>query len=406
MKYILSQFVWRERDGYFRWEAPDIVNDSVLDLRSVADCSKILNPQGYALIATERNLRPKETLVASTSNELLTNVAKDAVKDKLQLPENLTVQTVPELIGSLLGVYADPSVGICRPVMPDKEGNIRFKLGEVSHTTKCPTSGTQWDNILRELQFGYREVKNQSTNDIHRKYLSTLQRKLGVENYEIFIPSDLPKETPVRPTTTLRDNFDVGNHADISGQASSDGWLWNKIVGAALALIRTDTQVYAECQSIGQRVTYRADSDLSSTDHYVQAGMMTSSNGMTPVIMARKDGTATVTWYELQLGAGSQQLFLLKVIAGVGTVISNPGMTIALNTFYTVKLNITGSTLQLFNGGTQVGTDYTDTAVSTGLRCGMTAQGNSGVITFGGLEDWEASDGIAASRPRAQVIFY
>src|SRR5688572_16270826 len=60
----------------------------------------------------------------------------------------------------------------------------------------------------------------------------------------------------------------------------------------------------------------------ASADHYVQAQVRTSVDGFTPALMARKDSSATLTYYELQLGSPSgDSLWLLKIVAGAGTVL-------------------------------------------------------------------------------------
>jgi hypothetical protein len=115
---------------------------------------------------------------------------------------------------------------------------------------------------------------------------------------------------------------------------------------------------------------------------------------MTPIIFARKDSSADLTFYECQLGAGSDVLWILKVISGTPTVLTTNALVINTGTFYTIKFNIDGSTLQTFNSGSQVGTDFTDTAVTAGLRTGIKAQGSGGVLQSGGIENFEASDGL------------
>jgi hypothetical protein len=392
MNYLLSQLVWREVNGRDAWTAPD-ASDRILDLRPLSAQAQAVTPSGFILIATHRTPRPSETLLATSTGKLEAN-ATDAVKSLLGIPETVTAQTMQDLVRVLLGVYSDPDAGlICPPLMPDRRGILRFSLGEIQHSEPCPRSGVVFDNVLKVLHNTYRQTR-ESGGQVHRKLLSVWKRKFGIANYEVFIPLDLPKESPIRPSTTLRDNFDVGNHTDIDGEASSDGWLWASIEDTGLAQFRTDGTTYAQCQASNAMRTYRSESDLSSTDHYVQAELRTENNAMTPIIFARKDSSADLTFYECQLGAGSDVLWILKVISGTPTVLTTNALVINTGTFYTIKFNIDGSTLQTFNSGSQVGTDFTDTAVTAGLRTGIKAQGSGGVLQSGGIENFEASDGL------------
>jgi len=385
------------------WMPPDS-RDRVIDLRNLESCGTPEVQQGYALIATPRDPLPGETLLAGAFNDSLSAKANDALKNALQIPEALAAPTLPDLINLLLGIYSDPSVGlICPPLIPDRSGNIRCKLGEIAFAYRCPTVGTQWENILKVLQADYRAVKQSpdTPNDLHRKMLAVWQRKYGIENHEVFIPSDLPKETPVKPTTTINDTFDVGNHVDLSGQASSDGWTWNKIEGNAQGLFRTNTQVYAECASVNNnRCHYRADQDLSSTDHYVQGSCMNNTGTMFTGLFARKDSSATLTNYDIQLRSDDDLLRIRKRVSGTITTLQDNAHTANNATFYLIKFVVNGTTLQSFVAGSQVGTDLTDSAISAGLRCGIAGICNHvSLPEVGGIENFEASDELAVGGP-------
>jgi hypothetical protein len=76
MKYLLSQLQWREegeRGGM--WYAPHS-SDKLLDLRPLSAQAKTVTPEGYVLIATERDPLPGETLLASAFNESRQNHRK------------------------------------------------------------------------------------------------------------------------------------------------------------------------------------------------------------------------------------------------------------------------------------------------------------------------------------------
>lgn len=394
MKYLLSQLVWNEDPFGGRW-VPPVAGDQFLDLRPLsAQASKTVS--GHVLVATERDPLPGEFLVAGGLQDSVAST-RDGVKDRLGIPEALTVGTLPELVQRLLSVYSDPDAGmICPPVMPDRRGQIRLNLGELAYIYPVPKSGVEFDNIIKQVHAEYRAVKA-AGGDTHRKLLSVYRTKFGIDNHEVFIPADLPKETPVKPTTTIRDNFNVGDHADINGQNSSDGdWAWEAIEQSGSSVIKTNTSTAAEFSlDFGTVVVYRANKDLSATDYYVQAIIAGNGDEIFPGLIARKDSSATNTYYLLLLNVISDLYQIYKRVSGTYTELWQVSTSIIPSTNYTVKFNLNGSTLQGFKDGVQVGTDLTDSAISTGLRTGLyaSATGAGGTKT-GVAEDFEASDGI------------
>lgn len=407
MKYLLSQMVWSEKPELdaVGWEFPT-GTISGIDLRHLSAQAMPAASDGYVLIATGRDPIGDELLLAEDS--VLAGKALDGTKDLLKIPETINAGTMPELLALLLSVY--PGTGlICPPIMPDHRGYLSFRLGEIAARAKCPTSGVVFDNVLAVLHEQYREVKQADSGDLHRKLLSVWQTKLRIENYEVFIPPELPKETPVKPTTTLQDNFNVGDHGDLSGQASSDGWTWNKIEGSAQSLYRTNTGVYAECISVNNlRCGYRADSDLSSVDHYVQAGTIRSQDDdMFMGLFARKDSSATLTFYDVQGRWADEVWRIRKRVSGTFTTLQDNAMTINTATDYLLKFVVNGSTLQSWVDGVQIGTDLTDSAITTGTRCGMTGINiHPTVPNTGRIEDFEAADIVAAGAGGGAVYLH
>ncbi len=398
MKYLLSQLVWDTQD-WPMWRAPHQA-DRMIDLRPLTAQAKAGTVQGRVLIATERDPLPGEVLLVGRFRDSLGNNARDAVKDLLGLPEAITVQNIPDLIDLILGPLADPELGILPPpLMPDSGGRIRFNLGEARREYKCPTSGTQFDNILKMVHAEYRQVRQQG-GDLHRKLPSVYKNKFRVENHELFIPRDLPRETPVKPSTTLQDTFNVGDHSNLDGQASSDGWLWEAVEGSGNALFKTDTQVYAEgVVAFSASCLYRAESDLSSVDHYVEAGVMSTSDNLQGIgLIARKDSSATLTCYECDMVTTSDVLRILKRVGGTHTSLQdNAAGTLNTSTFYTVRFNVDGSTLQTLLAGVQQGSDLTDTSITTGTRIGMTARAPGATTRTGGIEDFGGEDIIPSA---------
>lgn len=193
----------------------------------------------------------------------------------------------------------------------------------------------------------------------------------------------------------IQDNFNVGNHTDLDGQASSDGdWVWEKVEGSGVALMRTDSTT--DCQAaigFGERCFYRAEKDLSSEDQYVQATISVPTNDlMYPGLVVRKDSSATLTYYDVSIRMDSDVLRIRKRVAGTFTTLQDNAFTFALATTYLIRFEVEGTTLRTFVNGTQIGADLMDSSIASGLRVGMTAEIGGSLTKFGNFEDFEASE--------------
>jgi hypothetical protein len=134
----------------------------------------------------------------------------------------------------------------------------------------------------------------------------------------------------------------------------------------------------------------RADSDLDSDDHYVEAVLNTSANDSFHGLMCRKDSTSTSTYYMFQFDCGSNLVRVFKRVSGSFTSLANLSATINPSTNYTVKLQVSGSDIECFVDGGSVGTT-SDATITGNLRCGLV-----GFYVTGGTvctwDDFEAAD--------------
>lgn len=134
----------------------------------------------------------------------------------------------------------------------------------------------------------------------------------------------------------------------------------------------------------------RAESDLASADHYVQAVLSRGGSGNTNTdmrVLARFASGAR-THYGLSYGAtGGNPDQFYKRVAGTFTALTSLGDT-AFADGDTVRFALDGSTLTAYANGVVVGTQ-TDTSITTGTRAGIAGRRDN-VSAY--IDDFAAGD--------------
>jgi len=304
-----------------------------------------------------------------------------------------------DLLGMILSVFTDGaspdgSDGP-KPIVPTSDGKIELCLGQ-RHVENFRWGGFH-SNILRQsLRIDFAKLWNDALagkirdSQHPRRVLDAMCEKYKVDDWKEFVPQSLQSEIPGRlpHETTINDTFDRADSG--SWGTSSDGtWSWNDYLGSAAFSISSNQ---GKCTT---GVAYiRADSDLSSADHYAQADVAsdgTSSSGTTGVIY-RKDSTTTQTMYRVSpAGNSTGTIRLFKIVSGTQTQLGSDG-TITRSGSNTMKGQASGSTITAwFNGSTII--TQTDTAVTGNLRTGCRFTVISGNYL---VDNFQASD-LAAS---------
>jgi hypothetical protein len=207
-----------------------------------------------------------------------------------------------------------------------------------------------------------------------------------LEKYQITFddirPNGWPKdETPLPHQTTITDNFNRANQAQLG--TSSEGWSWSALSGE-LDIVSNTAQV------ITTPGVYRADSDLSSSDHYSQADTIARSalSSQGTAVFTRKDSSSTLTYYFGRLqGTGSDVVRLFKSIANVATQLGSDGaVTVSLP--QSIKQTCNGSTISVDYAGVNK-ISLTDTSITTNTRTGLRIADNSVAAS---MDNFQASD--------------
>jgi len=330
-------------------------------------------------------------------------------KAKNSLPFEVSGNTLSDWVWSILTVNSDPfgKVGP-KPIIPTKEltldlhlqghGNIKSKLFNLE-MPEAP-------KVLTVLQENYRKIRQEILNgepldpQLHQKMLDFWGEQFNVHNpEEIFIPEDLPRETRVKHTTSLSDNFNRANQTPLG--TASGGGTWNSYLGDPADLNDTTLETTfmsiisneLGCASTSATWTLtRLESDLSSSNHSAQFsvavfGQINNQWGTTVRRALSTDGTCY--WGRVVPVLGKVQ-FTKSNSHGyptdIATSVASPVIT---GLPKILKTTINGSTYTVTWDGTDMLTG-TDTSISSGTRTGTFCY----FPTTADLraDDWSASD--------------
>ena len=417
-RYYLGPWIWRESadDGSY-WDAP-VGTVGRIDLRPLP-----CNIPGYGFFALESP--PMEAGYVELADSLtkpLSLAAKTALIDALKLP-SLDATNLADALAEILTTKADPTGAVrCLPLIPKLDGTLEIIVAsEVVWERQFEgESDEAWPNIQKVLQANYHKIREQALADgtairnvtlgampgiedaagyrrylsiqmvvqggprllnpdwtpedwhveqekqaayaegTHRRYLDALNAKYAI-SAEKFIPDDLPVETVLPRATIITESFNKANNGlgpDLS---------WTNVDGVWGV---TDNE--ADMRTTGGSArSARAESDLSSDDHYAQIDVTALGSGANGALRgsACRFAAAAETLYTAFLYQLNDNIYLQKYIDGVETNLDNHA--VALSIPDTVKVQADGTTIKaFFNAGEEI--SLTDPSISGNLRCGLT----------------------------------
>jgi hypothetical protein len=371
-KYFSGPFLWYDDLDGVAWHPPEGAV-GVIDLRTPAE-QGAAGPfaAGVGVFALDAHPGTGYMLLAEDPSEILGN-GKTFARD---------------IFDRLMG---GPS-----PLMPGQDGRIKLHLAGELVIDEVPT-GTAMDSVLAALRLRYKSMRadvlaGRRKANLHRMFLTEWVRKLRLAGHELLI-GDVPDDGgPVPPETLFADDFDRANADPMS--AAADGTAWTVINGNFKVLSNK-----AESTAGNSRV--RAETDLSSDDHYCRATITTAHiNG----VMCRfASGADTGYRYWRQSGTTTR---MAKVVAGTVTTLQDTSQSTSYP--HTIELRCDGGSQQGYIAGALVVTTTDTTAAITGnTRIGMAGNAAGGPIDDLVAADLSAQVGLglrrhdpSASRPR------
>lgn len=197
-----------------------------------------------------------------------------------------------------------------------------------------------------------------------------------------------PHETSISENFTRADGTTIGNLLS-----------WTEV---ARPWSTYSNQVYIDTASTTTYGAARAESDLSSSNNYAQCKAVTINQG-NPGSAANELGVASrfassattyygATWYD-----GDDDLYNRKSVAGTNTNIGTKASGI-ISDNDTLKSTSDGSVITADAIIASLNTSTTDTAISTGTRCGLHGMYYNGSAPI--WDDFVAADLAAASNPK------
>lgn len=395
-RYWLGPWVW-ESGIMPCWRMPAGATSSI-DLRSVQQCAVAGGaPQGVGLFVspTLTNLGSDYTNLGTDPEAVLSGVQKSALRTLLALPNALAANTLHDAIWEALTIQSDPTGDDRAPPIVPTVGR-RYELwleGGLRKSIKFRGDELEAAPVLDMLKRQYRQhrldsIKGRTPAILYRKILGYWCRKYGL-NYRAFQPADVPDEADIEPTTTITESFNTADSDTLGPDLS-----WTELAGD-IDIVSNQ----ARSTTIGSQVLARANSDLSSADHYSQAviGASSEAAAATTSTIARKDSTATLTFYLFHNDWGGNVCLLFKSVAGVYTQIgSSVATTLIAGTTYTSRGTCNGSSMSHSIDGSNRYT-YTDSAISSGTRCGI--RGDKTTSGYVYWDSFEAADLVTRGIP-------
>lgn len=408
----IGPWVWDETPGFTGWRKPTLAVAS-LDLRSVPQCAATgPTPSGLGLFVTanDADLGSDYTNLGTGDprDRTLTPAQRTAWRTRFGLAETPAGPSLAAVLWQTMTALADPTGDDrCPPIVPERQRMLSLWLGGVRVFEKrFRAADAEAAPVLDLLRRTYRQMRQDSLDGIspethYRKYLGDLVRKYRLP-YRQFQPDDMPDETPLRPETRLAETFDKSNSTILG---PTYGWTEYASASAGNSFNIISNMVRAFTSTTAP--TARADSDLSSTDHWCQmlyqiaVSPASKIHQMGPSV--RFSSSANTTYIARAITASwlpVNGLFITKCVAGTMTDLHSPAVNV--DGAHTAIIQASGSTIVTHLDGAR-DTTITDTAITTGTRCGIFGYDGDAGASSGALGDnWIASDfaGPAFSRNR------
>lgn len=391
-RYVLAPWTWdTSQTGRSFWRLPTSAVGGV-DLRPLpAQGIAGGSPQGFAFCAALQS--PGGTIIA-TALHMSETPATAGMRSAWQSAMGYTPQgaTLTDLLWDQLTAGSDPSGDSGpKPLVPGTDGQLklyvsghslvkseRFEFGVHPHTNRLR------DLLRREFE----EQWERTNGDDHcRRCLDFTCKKYRVNDWKEFVPPRLHAHVPGRlpHATTITESF---NQADSSTLGPDLTW---GEVGANWATVSNQA---AKTELVDNQGHYaRAESDLSSDDHYSQAALYypvaTTYHGPA----CRVAGGSTVTFYSWATASEDANGYLIKFVTGTQTNLVNNAVGSRVDGTL-AKIEVDGSALKGYYGGVEK-SSTTDTAITGNLRCGLNQFRGS---STGAFDSFEAADLAAGGR--------
>lgn len=157
---------------------------------------------------------------------------------------------------------------------------------------------------------------------------------------------------------------------------------------------------FARATALNTDMLAYSTTDMTQADHYAEAVVrtgVTATGQQSGVSVRMSPTTGTETRYTLELFDNASQVRLVRVLAGVATVIGTGNVAIAPNTSYTLRLEAYGTQLVAkVNGSTLI--TVNDSGITTGTKVGLKIR-SAGDTANGMIDSFKAGKIVRTTIP-------
>lgn len=390
MRYYLGHWQWMDdAAGYYAMPQGAI---AALDFAPLAVQGTIASSRPGGFFATPDDVELKDHVLIASGEDLRESRTDERTLDAFyrELGYRPQGDTLSDLLWDCLTTGADPNgEAFAKPLMPTDSRKLQVNLPGhgVIRQEKYSGKHSLAGKVVDVWRNDYRQVfdscqRGEMPVNFHRRMLDHACQTFKTTDWQSLLPDDLKPHVAGRlPHNTIyQESF---NTAD--GDTLGPDLTWTEVTGD-IDIVSNKAQSVTNAVS----VVARANHDLSSANHYVQATVSMSNEGAAsdPSIMARKDSSGTLTFMSMHIRGDTDTVTIYKVVADAYTALVAVGMAVAASTDYVCKFLCDGSGHSAFVGGI-ARTGLTDTSITTGTRCGIRAFMSSGNAKW---DSWSASD--------------
>ena len=320
-------------------------------------------PEGHALFVYRRKLTAQEV----SANDLAylgddpERLVRDSERDQWKAWANSSVRptgrTLLEVYWDLHTSMADPTYRGVGPWVQRPTRNLELsvtfpgfpQLKLVDRLTS--RNHPHWPMLLDRLRKVYEELYNEARRSIgtrmefaHRRANDEGIKLFQVTDHALFIPPNLPIETPLRRETKRWDDFTEGSDTNLESHTatgSNSGWDWTLVTGTMVveagddkAHSQNDNTTYYRCSANGT-----LSGDAVAVEMEVDNGVATSTE---PNLWLRRDtaGAGSEDGYGARF---DQNVSMRRFDSGTPTVIGNQASAYTWSLPDTVRYTIDGA---------------------------------------------------------------
>jgi len=408
--YIASEFIWNTREPDTQpglWQVPRAdIGLGMLDLRTLPQMASpgILNGPCFVVLS-ERDKKVGEYLGSWKES------FGDGDETRLAVSRMLGIDKIPSTIDNpmalllyLLTREADPTgQERWKPLRVGRRRQLKLSIAGQEYTERVDEAHPAFTNTIKVFQTDYRRNKVEGVPaEVLQKWTGSevlkLYGRLGAALAERILPPEFSADGLKLPETVILESFNQGDSTtlgpDLSWTEVRENWstVSNEVTHTAGANVRTSA---------------RAESALSSDDHYAQLIITALDVVLKDTdlgVAARFDAAAETYYTGLANGYSTPnvRLRINKIVAGTNTNLVGPYYGIALSLPDTLKLEVSTNSQILYLDGVQR-LSGPDTAITGNLYTGLAGWTGNGAGNIVKGITFEAGDLGAAGPPAGSL---